>query len=69
MAGFRGTTARAFMTSLEGLRSRFPVGSVPPPAGTFFFGVRFLTVRFLGLDVFRDFIVALIPAWAIDRAS
>ena len=71
LAGFRGTVARAFMTSLEGLRFRSAVGSVLPPAGTFFFGVRFLTVRFLALDgaFFRDFIVALIPAWAIDRAS
>ena len=71
LLGFRGTAARALMTSLEGLRFRFAVGSVLPPAGTFFFGVRFLTVRFVALDgaFFRDFMVALIPAWAIDRAS
>ena len=68
--GLRGTAARAFMTSLEGLRFRFAVGFVRPPAGTFFFGVRFLTVRFLALDCafFRDFTVALIPAWAINTA-
>ena len=70
MLGFRGTAARAFMTRLEGARFRFAVDFVLPPAGTFFFGVRFLTVRFLALDCafFRDSIVPLIPAWAIDRA-
>ena len=74
--GFRGTAARALMTRLEGFLTRcfcfrFAVGFVLPPAGTVFFGVRFLTVRFLDLDgtCFRDFIVTFIPAWAIDRAS
>lgn len=49
---------------------RFTVCFVLPPAGTFFFGVRFLTVRFLASDCefFRDFIVPCMPAWAIDNA-
>lgn len=57
LLGFRGTAARALMTSLEGVRFRFAVGFVLPPAGTFFFGVRFLTVRLLALDsaFLRDF--------------
>ena len=75
LLGFRGTTSLDTMTSLEGFLTRrfcfrFTVGFVLPPAGTFFFGVRFLTVRFVALDCafFRDFIVPFIPAWAIDRA-
>lgn len=75
LLGFRGTAARAFMTSLEGFLTRrfcfgFACGFVLPPAGTFFFGVRFLTLSFLALDCafFRDFTVAFIPAWAIDTA-
>ena len=45
-------------------------GLVLPPAETFFFRVRFFTVRFLALDCvfFRDCIAPLIPAWAIDNA-
>jgi len=70
LLGFRGTASRDTMTSVEGVRFRFAVGFFLPSAGTFFFGVRFLTVRFLALDgaFFRDSIVPLVPAWAIERA-
>jgi len=63
------------MTSFEGflarrLCSRFGFGWVLPPAGTFFFGVRVRTVRFVACDgvFFRDSNVPFMPAWAIDTA-
>lgn len=74
MLDFRGTTARAFMTRLEGFLagrfgSRFAFGFGVVPCN-FFVGVVFRAVRFLTFDraFFRDFNVPFMPAWAIDKA-
>ncbi len=63
------------MTSLEGFLTRlfcsdFGAGFILRLAGTFFFGVRIFTVRFLALTgVFlKDSNVPFMPAWAIDTA-
>jgi hypothetical protein len=59
------------MTSLEGfLTRRFCFGFIMLSSRTFFFGMRILTVCFLGLDgvFFRDSNVPFMPAWAIDTA-
>ena len=71
--GFLGMTARDSMTSLEGFLTRlfcsdFGAGFILRLAGTFFFGVRILTVRVLALNgvFFKDSNVPFMPAWAID---
>ena len=63
------------MTSLEGFLTRLfcsdvGAGFILRLTGTFFFGVRILTVRFLALYgvFFKDSNVPFMPAWAIDTA-
>jgi hypothetical protein len=61
--GFR--TRRASVSGLP-----LVLGTLSPKEGDIFLAVDFLAVRFLALggDSVRDFNVALMPAWAIDKA-
>jgi hypothetical protein len=75
LLGFRGTTARDSITSLEGFMARlfcfgFAGGFVVLTSRMFFSEVGNLTVRFLALVgvFFRDSNVPFMPACAIDTA-